>query len=77
MECLQFATNKHRDQRRNNANQTPYINHPVNVATILSVEGNIEDETVLMSALLHDTVEDTDTTFEEIEVGKHFIFIHF
>lgn len=74
MKCLQFATYKHRDQRRNNPNQTPYINHPVNVATILSVEGNIDDEVVLMSALLHDTVEDTDTTFEEIEVRKYFTF---
>ncbi|XP_065354237.1 guanosine-3',5'-bis(diphosphate) 3'-pyrophosphohydrolase MESH1 [Calliphora vicina] len=67
MKCLQFAALKHRDQRRNNANQTPYINHPINVATILSMEGNIDDESILMAALLHDTVEDTDTTFEEIE----------
>ncbi|KAI8123077.1 Guanosine-3',5'-bis(diphosphate) 3'-pyrophosphohydrolase MESH1 [Lucilia cuprina] len=67
MECLQFAAFKHRDQRRKNANQTPYINHPINVATILSVEGKIDDESILMAALLHDTVEDTDTTFGEIE----------
>ncbi|XP_037807695.1 guanosine-3',5'-bis(diphosphate) 3'-pyrophosphohydrolase MESH1 [Lucilia sericata] len=67
MECLQFAAFKHRDQRRKNAYQTPYINHPINVATILSVEGKIDDESVLMAALLHDTVEDTDTTFGEIE----------
>ncbi|TMW51631.1 hypothetical protein DOY81_003281 [Sarcophaga bullata] len=67
MECLQFAAYKHRNQRRKNTNQTPYINHPINVATILSTEGHIDDESVLMSALLHDTVEDTETTFEEIE----------
>ncbi|KAM7360283.1 metazoan SpoT homolog-1 isoform 1-T2 [Cochliomyia hominivorax] len=67
MKCLQFAAYKHRDQRRKNVIQTPYINHPINVATILALEGRINDETVLMAALLHDTVEDTDATFEEIE----------
>lgn len=68
MKCLQFAASKHRNQRRKNADQTPYINHPINVATILSDEGHIEDESILMAALLHDTVEDTDATFLEIEV---------
>ncbi|XP_061396372.1 guanosine-3',5'-bis(diphosphate) 3'-pyrophosphohydrolase MESH1 [Musca vetustissima] len=67
MKCLQFAASKHRDQRRKDTNSTPYINHPINVATILSAEARVEDVTVLMVALLHDTVEDTDTTFEEIE----------
>ncbi|XP_053952430.1 guanosine-3',5'-bis(diphosphate) 3'-pyrophosphohydrolase MESH1 [Anastrepha ludens] len=66
MQGLQFAASKHRTQRRKD-NETPYINHPINVATILAVEGGISDETVLIAALLHDTVEDTDTTFEEIE----------
>ncbi|XP_067645501.1 guanosine-3',5'-bis(diphosphate) 3'-pyrophosphohydrolase MESH1 isoform X2 [Eurosta solidaginis] len=66
MQGLQFAAIKHRTQRRKD-NETPYINHPINVATILAVEGGISDETVLVAALLHDTVEDTDTTFEEIE----------
>lgn len=68
MECLKFAAYKHRNQRRKDTNQTPYINHPINVATILSTEGHIDDEAVLMAALLHDTVEDTETSFEEIEV---------
>ncbi|XP_036336927.1 guanosine-3',5'-bis(diphosphate) 3'-pyrophosphohydrolase MESH1-like [Rhagoletis pomonella] len=67
MQGLQFAASKHRMQRRKD-NETPYINHPINVATILAVEGGISDETVLIAALLHDTVEDTDTTFEEIEI---------
>lgn len=75
MECLQYAALKHRDQRRKNENQTPYINHPINVATILSMEGNIDDESILMAALLHDTVEDTDATFEEIEVSLSSIFV--
>lgn len=37
------------------------------VANILVEEGNVDDPDVLVAALLHDTVEDTDTTFEEIE----------
>lgn len=70
MQCLHFAAYKHRHQRRKDHEQTPYINHPIRVATILSTEAGINDETILMAALLHDTVEDTDTTFEEITV-KH------
>ncbi|XP_075154418.1 metazoan SpoT homolog-1 isoform X2 [Haematobia irritans] len=67
MKCLQFAAFKHRNQRRKDITETPYINHPINVAVILSTEANISDVVVIMAALLHDTVEDTDTTFEEIE----------
>lgn len=67
LQALQFAAHKHRDQRRKGADKTPYINHPIAVANILLNEANITDESVLIAALLHDTVEDTDTTFEEIE----------
>ncbi|XP_046850828.1 guanosine-3',5'-bis(diphosphate) 3'-pyrophosphohydrolase MESH1-like, partial [Xenia sp. Carnegie-2017] len=51
----------------NNPQQTPYINHPIGVAYILWKEGDVTDIVVLQAAILHDTVEDTDTTFEEIE----------
>lgn len=64
---MNFAAIKHRDQRRKDSKETPYINHPVGVAHILSSEGNITDLDVLMAALLHDTVEDTDTSIDEIE----------
>lgn len=67
MNCVQFSAHKHKDQRRKDPNETPYINHPINVATILAVECDIRDEEVIMAALLHDTVEDTATSFEEIE----------
>lgn len=67
MQCVQFAASKHQNQRRKNPNKTPYINHPINVATILAVEAGIDDKEVLQAAVLHDTVEDTETTFEEIE----------
>lgn len=67
LQALQFAAHKHRDQRRKGADKTPYINHPIAVANILLNEADVTDECVLIAALLHDTVEDTDTTFEEIE----------
>ncbi|XP_070545815.1 guanosine-3',5'-bis(diphosphate) 3'-pyrophosphohydrolase MESH1-like [Ptychodera flava] len=67
VECMDFAAIKHRDQRRKNPNKTPYINHPIGVARILAKEAGVSDLKILQAALLHDTVEDTDTTFEEIE----------
>ena len=67
MKAVDFAAKKHKDQRRKNASATPYINHPIGVTNILSQEAGIEDLQVLQAALLHDTVEDTETTFEEIE----------
>ncbi|MBE9063726.1 HD domain-containing protein [cf. Phormidesmis sp. LEGE 11477] len=67
LKALDFAARKHRDQRRKDPEQTPYINHPIAVAHILWIEAGVSDEAVLMAALLHDTVEDTETTFEEIE----------
>jgi guanosine-3',5'-bis(diphosphate) 3'-pyrophosphohydrolase len=62
-----FAAEKHRHQRRKDAEASPFINHPLNVATVLAVEGGVDDASVLVAALLHDTVEDTETTFEELE----------
>ncbi|MEL6159223.1 MAG: HD domain-containing protein [Cyanobacteria bacterium J06627_32] len=67
LRALNFAANKHRHQRRKDTGKTPYINHPIAVANILLNEARVTDEVVLISALLHDTVEDTETTFEEIE----------
>ncbi|XP_046452262.1 guanosine-3',5'-bis(diphosphate) 3'-pyrophosphohydrolase MESH1-like [Daphnia pulex] len=67
IECVDFAAIKHRNQRRKDSDSTPYINHPVGVARILTSEAGIKDLIVLQAALLHDTVEDTDTTFEELE----------
>lgn len=66
-QSINFAAIKHRDQRRKDDHKTPYINHPIGVANILASEGNVTDIDTLIAAILHDTVEDTDTTFEEIE----------
>ena len=67
LRSLVFAADRHQDQRRKGSHHTPYINHPIDVAAILSVEADIEDEATLAAAVLHDTVEDTNTTFAEIE----------
>jgi guanosine-3',5'-bis(diphosphate) 3'-pyrophosphohydrolase len=64
-----FAAHKHRDQRRKGADASPYINHPIAVANVLANEAAITDPTVLAAALLHDTIEDTDTTIEELEAA--------
>lgn len=62
-----FAARKHRDQRRKDAVASPYINHPIALANILANEGDVQDPVVIAAALLHDTVEDTETTREELE----------
>ena len=65
-QALRFAARKHRDQRRKDPEASPYINHPIALADILWNEAGIEEPTVLCAALLHDTVEDTETTEEEL-----------
>ena len=67
IKALAFAAMKHRDQRRKDASAAPYINHPIAVANVLANEAGIMDPVVLCAALLHDTIEDTKTTKEELE----------
>lgn len=62
-----FASERHRDDRREDRHASPYINHPLALASLLAAECGEADATLLMAALLHDTIEDTDTTFEELE----------
>src|ERR1700739_117540 len=61
-----FAAERHRGQRRKGKDASPYINHPLALASLLAERGE-RDPKVLMAALLHDTVEDTATSFEDIE----------
>ncbi|XP_005989823.1 guanosine-3',5'-bis(diphosphate) 3'-pyrophosphohydrolase MESH1 [Latimeria chalumnae] len=70
LEAVDFAARKHKNQRRKDPEETPFVNHPIGVARILSHEAGITDVVVLQAALLHDTVEDTDATCAEIE--EHF-----
>src|SRR5438309_9964125 len=66
LRALAFAAHKHRDQRRKDAEASPYINHPIALADVLVNEGGVTDVEVLCAALLHDTVEDTATTHDEL-----------
>ncbi len=67
LHALAFAAHKHRDQRRKDASASPYINHPIALANVLMNEAGVTDPNVICAALLHDTVEDTETTPEELE----------
>lgn len=67
LKALAFAAHKHKDQRRKDVDASPYINHPISLANILCNEGHVVDIETVCSALLHDTVEDTDTTQDELE----------
>ena len=64
---VNFAAEKHRTQKRKDADESPYINHPIAVAKLLSQVGKVSDLPTLKAALLHDTIEDTDTTADELE----------
>ena len=66
LKATQFAAIKHCDQRRKDG-KTPYIIHPISVAMILAEIGSIEDLEILSAALLHDTLEDTDTSAHELD----------
>jgi (p)ppGpp synthase/HD superfamily hydrolase len=65
--ALHFAADKHRDQRRKGACASPYINHPIEVAELLVRVGRVTDVALLQAAILHDTLEDTETAARELE----------
>lgn len=67
--ALAFSAEKHTKQRRKDVDKTPYINHPISLANILAQRWVI-DENVLCAAILHDTIEDTETTVDELQ--EHF-----
>lgn len=66
LEAISFAATKHKDQRRKGANAEPYINHPIAVAKLITDVGIVYDVDILQAAILHDTIEDTETTQEEL-----------
>ena len=65
--ALDFAARKHRDQRRKDLEASPYINHPITLVNLLWNTAGVSDPAVMVAALLHDTVEDTETTFAELK----------
>lgn len=65
IQAAAFAADKHRNQRRKGNNDIPYINHPLKVASLLGECGE-NDADLLLAAILHDTLEDTETTSAEL-----------
>ena len=66
LEAANFAADKHKDQTRK-GNGQPYINHPLEVANLLAQVGGVKDDDMIIAGLLHDTVEDSDVTFDDVE----------
>lgn len=73
LDALMFSAERHRNQRRKDVEASPYINHPIALAHLLATTGGIDDVDVLRAAILHDTVEDTETTSDELRerFGDH------
>lgn len=69
LKALKFSAEKHRSQRRKDEQASPYINHPIEVVNVLWNVGEVYDAITLVGALLHDTLEDTQTTPEEISIN--------
>jgi GTP diphosphokinase / guanosine-3',5'-bis(diphosphate) 3'-diphosphatase len=66
LKALDFAARKHSHQRRKDEDASPYINHPIRVANVIWQVGSIMETEVLVAALLHDTLEDTETDYDEL-----------
>ena len=64
LRATRFAADRHRSQRRKGQDALPYTNHPIEVADLLADVGGVS---TLVAALLHDTVEDTETTPAEVK----------
>jgi guanosine-3',5'-bis(diphosphate) 3'-pyrophosphohydrolase len=67
LQALRFSAHKHQDQRRKDKDASPYINHLIEVAELMANVGDVGELPTLFAAVLHDTVEDTDTTLSELE----------
>ncbi len=67
VKAMNFAAIKHSAQRRKDQLASPYINHPLALVDVLVREAHIFDQRIIIAALLHDTIEDTDTTAAEVE----------
>jgi len=66
--ALDFAARKHARQRRKGDLEEPYINHLADVTRMAAVATEGRDTVLVVAGLLHDTIEDTETTFAELEM---------
>lgn len=73
LKAASYAAERHKSQKRKGATASPYINHPLKVAEILSVNGESENTELLLAALLHDVLEDTVHSANEMIEVKTYI----
>ncbi len=66
LRAAEFAADEHREQKRKGKMERPYVGHCIEVARIIAEIGEVDDADILAAALLHDTIEDQETTPEEI-----------
>jgi len=66
LEALDFAAERHSAQRRKGPDAAPYVNHLIEVAMLVARVAQVEDVEVLMAAVLHDVLEDTPTSPDEV-----------
>lgn len=66
MEAVKYSSVCHRNQRRKDSGKTPYINHPIEAAEFLTSHSVTDCDTII-GTLLHDVIEDTDGTYDEIK----------
>jgi (p)ppGpp synthase/HD superfamily hydrolase len=69
LKAIKFSAEKHRNQRRKDERASPYIKHTIEVANVLWTIGDVCDRTTIVGAILHDALEDTNTTHEEISIN--------
>ena len=67
LEAASFAAEKHTKQKRKGSDGQPYINHPLEVASLLANVGRVDDVDIIIAGLLHDTVEDCGVSYDEIK----------
>ena len=68
LSALSIAASFHQNQRRKGSRGAPYINHLIDVADILATTAKVKDIDLLIAAVLHDLLEDTSATIDDIEV---------
>lgn len=65
--AIEFAVEKHKGQTRKNKAKTPYVSHLFGVTYYVVEIGQVRDPQAIQAALLHDVVEDTGVTLEEVQ----------
>lgn len=66
LDAVEFAAKKHQMQVRKDRTQTSYLVHPLFVAHHLINVGKVRNPDIIIAGLLHDTLEDTDTLYQEL-----------